>query len=172
MISQISNNSLENRFLERFVEKSMESKSKVDDLTDEEKQQVQELKARDREVKQHELAHMAGGSGIISSGPSYQYQRGPDGIQYAVGGEVHIDTTIIPDDPEATLRKMQQVQAAANAPSNPSTQDRKVASQAAQAQANARIELAHQKQEQFKQGDEVFSTYFKEYQDAIVNYLM
>lgn len=172
MISQISNITSAYNISDRFPEKSVRSKSKIDDLSDVEKKQVEELKKLDKEVRQHELAHMAGGAGIISSGPSFQFQRGPDGVQYAVGGEVHIDTSTIPDDPEATIRKMQQVQAAANAPADPSSQDRKVASSAAQMQTKARLELAQQKVDDSKQGHEIFTKYQTEYQDSIVNYLM
>jgi len=88
MSLQISNITSAYNFSDRFPEKSVKGKAKSDGLSDDEKKQVQELKKLDREVRQHELAHMAGGAGIISSGPSFQYRRGPDGVQYAVGGEV------------------------------------------------------------------------------------
>lgn len=103
--------------------------------------QVQELKARDREVRQHEQAHIAAGGQYVKGGATYSYQKGPDGRSYAVGGEVQIDTSSIPDDPEATLQKMQVVQRAAMAPAEPSAQDRAVAAQAAQTAAQARMEL-------------------------------
>jgi hypothetical protein len=48
----------------------------------------------------------------------------PDGCDYALGGEVAIDTSAIAGDPEATLRKMEQIRRAALAPANPSGQDR------------------------------------------------
>ena len=61
-------------------------------LTEQEVKQVQELKARDREVRAHEAAHLAA-AGSLATGVSFTYQRGPDGVQYAVGGEVGIDTS-------------------------------------------------------------------------------
>lgn len=64
------------------------SKKANNELSDEEQKQVEELQKRDREVKQHEQAHLSAGAGIVVSGPTYQYQRGPDGNQYAIGGEV------------------------------------------------------------------------------------
>jgi len=67
---------------------------------------------------------------------------------------------------------MQKVQAAANSPADPSSQDRKVASSAAQMQANARLELAQQKVDDSKQGHEVFNKYQTKYQDSIISYLM
>lgn len=112
-------------------------------LTPEEKQQVAELKKRDAEVKAHEQAHMSAGGGIVQGGAAYQYQHGPDGKMYAVGGEVKID--ISPErTPEATIRKMQQVQQAAMAPAQPSGTDRAVAARAAQMEAQARLQKAEE----------------------------
>ena len=106
-------------------------------------EQVQELAARDREVRAHEQAHAAA-AGQYGSSPSYEYVRGPDGVSYAVGGSVQIDTSPIPGDPEATLRKAEQLQRAANAPAEPSGQDRQVAAQAAQLAQQARAEIREQ----------------------------
>jgi len=103
--------------------------------------QLQELKTRDREVRQHEQAHAAAGGPHVQGGPSYQYERGPDGRLYATGGEVQIDTSPVNGDPEATIRKMQAVQRAALAPGEPSAQDRSVAASAAASEAQARTEL-------------------------------
>jgi len=114
-----------------------------DDLTAEEREVVRELQTRDAEVKRHEEAHAAVG-GQYASAPTYEYQSGPDGKSYAVGGQVMIDTAPIPDDPDATIAKMQIVQRAALAPAEPSGQDLKVA-QEAQRQM---LEAMNQKQEQ------------------------
>jgi SprA-related family len=108
-----------------------------------EREQIQELAARDREVRAHEQAHAAV-AGQYGSSPTYSFVRGPDGVSYAVGGEVQIDTSPIPGDPEATLRKAQQLRRAANAPAEPSSQDTNVASQAAQMEQQARAELREQ----------------------------
>ena len=43
---------------------------------------VSELKARDRVVRAHEMAHMAAGAGIVTRGASFSYQTGPDGQRY------------------------------------------------------------------------------------------
>ncbi|MFC3115861.1 putative metalloprotease CJM1_0395 family protein [Cellvibrio fontiphilus] len=107
------------------------------------REQIQALAARDREVRAHEQAHAAV-AGQHARGTSYTYQRGPDGVSYAIGGEVQIDTSPIPGDPEATLRKAQQLRRAANAPAEPSSQDARVAAQAAQMEQQARIELREQ----------------------------
>lgn len=103
---------------------------------------IQQLKARDLEVKAHEQAHLGAGGQYVTNGASYVYQTGPDGNRYAIGGEVGIDTSPIAGNPEATLLKAQQVQAAAMAPAKPSSQDYSVARAAMQMANNARIEIA------------------------------
>lgn len=108
-----------------------------------ERDQIKELAARDREVRAHEQAHAAV-AGQYGSSPTYSFVRGPDGVSYAVGGEVKIDTSPIPGDPEATLRKAQQLRRAASAPAEPSGQDGNVAAQAAQMEQQARAELREQ----------------------------
>jgi len=115
----------------------------VNGLTPEQQQQVDKLKATDRRVRAHEQAHLAAGGGLVTGGAVYQYQTGPDGKQYAVGGEVHIDTGE-EKDPEATLRKAEQVKAAALAPADPSGQDRSVAASADAMAAKARLEIMEQ----------------------------
>jgi len=106
----------------------------------EEQVEVQQLKARDREVRAHEAAHASVGGNLAGS-PSYDFKRGPDGQRYAVGGEVPIDVAAVPGDPAATIRKMQQVRRAALAPRDPSSQDQAVAAQATAREAQARAEL-------------------------------
>jgi hypothetical protein len=109
------------------------------DLSNEQRQVVNDLKKRDLEVKAHEQAHMAAGGPVVQGGATYQYQTGPDGKMYAVGGEVKIDVS--PErTPEATIRKMQQIRKAALAPAQPSSTDRAVAAQASQIEAQARME--------------------------------
>lgn len=114
-------------------------------LTEEEKKQIEELKSRDREVKNHEQAHIAAGGSYVLGGASYDYQTGPDGKQYAVGGSVNIDTSPVDGNPEATIAKAQVVIKAALAPAEPSGQDQKVASAARQMMSEARKELNSQK---------------------------
>ncbi|WP_459922474.1 putative metalloprotease CJM1_0395 family protein [Desulfatiferula olefinivorans] len=108
------------------------------ELTEEELKQIEELKARDREVKAHEQAHVAAGGRYVRSGAQFEYQTGPDGERYAVGGEVSIDVSKEPGDPRATIAKMQTVIRAALAPAEPSAQDRAVAAKAAQIEMEAR----------------------------------
>ncbi|WP_061242725.1 putative metalloprotease CJM1_0395 family protein [Ectopseudomonas composti] len=103
--------------------------------------EITDLVQRDREVRTHEQAHAAVG-GQYAGAPTYSFKRGPDGQRYAVSGEVGIDTSPVPNDPEATLRKMEIVLRAALAPIEPSPQDMRVASLAQAQAAQARVELA------------------------------
>lgn len=113
----------------------------VQNLSDEQKQQLDKLRKTDQEVRTHEAAHKAAG-GQYAGSASFSYQTGPDGQQYAVGGEVPIDMSPIPNDPQATIQKMQQVRAAAMAPANPSDADRQVAAKAAELAQKAQAEMA------------------------------
>ena len=110
-------------------------------LSESQRREIQQLKARDQVVKAHESAHISAGHGLVSGGAQYSYQRGPDGVQYAIGGEVQIDVSKVAGDPQATLQKAQHIQAAALAPAQPSAQDRSVASKAAQMAIKARAEI-------------------------------
>ncbi len=118
------------------------------ELTPEEKQLLDQLRSRDREVRSHEQAHKAAAGPYAKGPPTYEYQTGPDGRRYAIGGEVQIDTSKVPGNPRATLVKAQTIKRAANAPKNPSAQDRQIAAQAAQMEAEARRELQAQKREE------------------------
>lgn len=64
---------------------------------------------------------------------------------------MQIDTSKVPNDPEATLRKMQTIRGAALAPATPSAQDRKVAAQATRMENKARMEILTQRYEEAAQ---------------------
>ncbi|MEE2932268.1 MAG: putative metalloprotease CJM1_0395 family protein [Pseudomonadota bacterium] len=121
-----------------------------DGLTDAERRKVEALKARDRQVREHERAHQIAG-GHYASSPTYRTVRGPDGKSYAVGGEVRIDTSVVPNNPEATIRKMQTVKRAALAPQEPSSADRAVAAEADAKIVRARQEIQERKIEEAKE---------------------
>lgn len=111
------------------------------EFSPEETEQLRALQARDREVRQHEQAHQAAAGGLATSGARFSFQRGPDGVNYAVGGEVSLDVS--PGrTPEETLRRARQISAAALAPAEPSGQDLAVAARAAQMARQAEEELA------------------------------
>lgn len=106
--------------------------------------QIAKLKARDAVVRQHEAAHLAAAGGMATSGASFTYQKGPDGVSYAIGGEVGIDMS--PGrTPEETIARANRIRAAALAPADPSGQDLAVAAKAQQMELQAQSELAQQK---------------------------
>ena len=117
-------------------------------------QKIRELQQRDREVRAHEAAHAAVG-GHLTGAPSYSYERGPDGVNYAVSGEVSVASPSVSGDPATTLQQAEQLQRAALAPVDPSPQDRKVAAEAARTAAEARLQLMQMNSE--KRGGETHS---------------
>ena len=109
---------------------------------------LEQLKARDREVRAHEQAHLSAAGNLATSGASFTYQTGPDGQRYAIGGEVSIDGARVPGDPEATIERAQRIRRAALAPASPSAQDRSVAVNASAIEQKAQAELAAQVREE------------------------
>lgn len=109
-----------------------------------EQRMLQALKNRDKKVKAHELAHTSVG-GQYAQAAHFSYEKGSDGVMYAVAGEVSIDTSKVANDPEATLRKAKIIQRAALAPTDPSAQDRQVATAAIAMGQQAQLEIAQAK---------------------------
>ncbi|PCI64973.1 MAG: catalase [Gammaproteobacteria bacterium] len=127
--------------------------SNVSDLDQAEQQQVAQLQARDREVRAHEAAHASVG-GSLTGSPNLNFTSGPDGKRYATSGDVSIDISKVANDPSATIAKLQQVQSAALAPAQPSSQDRKVAAIASAGISDAQVELSLERLENSKQASE------------------
>lgn len=105
---------------------------------------VRKLQLTDLHVKLHEQQHLASAGSYARGGASFQFVIGPDGKSYAVGGEVALDTSSIPDNPQATITKAQVLRRAALAPSDPSGADRAIAAAATQMENKARTELMNQ----------------------------
>lgn len=124
---------------------------KPNELTPDQQAEVRQLQKRDREVRQHEMAHLAASGGLATSGAIYSFQRGPDGQSYAVGGEVHIDVSQ-GRTPQETISRAQTIIAAALAPADPSGPDRAVAAQARQMQQQAMIEAMKEQQQSLHPG--------------------
>jgi hypothetical protein len=101
---------------------------------------IQQLKKRDTDVRTHEMAHLAVAGRYAAGSVSYSYQTGPDGVKYAIGGEVPIDMSA-ESTPEATIQKMETVRRAALAPADPSPADLQIASAASAQEIQARQEL-------------------------------
>ncbi len=104
-------------------------------LTPEQQQQVSELQRRDAHVRQHEAAHQAAG-GDLTGSATFSYQVGPDGKNYAVGGEVPLQSRT-GRTPDETIAIARRVRAAALAPSDPSPADLSAAAQATQLELRA-----------------------------------
>ncbi len=105
------------------------------------RQLIDDLKRGDQEVKRHETAHQAAAGPYAQGSPSYEYKRGPDGRRYAIGGEVLVDISPVPGDPQATIDKMQKIRKAALAPRHPSEQDLAVAKQVSQMERHAKASI-------------------------------
>ncbi|MCL2029591.1 MAG: hypothetical protein FWG97_04170 [Deltaproteobacteria bacterium] len=99
------------------------------ELTPEEEAQVRKMAQRDQEVKAHEQAHVAA-SGGLAGAPKYSYQTGPDGRQYAVGGEVSIRRSGGGGNTDQAIAEAETVKRGATAPAQPSSQDMAVAARA------------------------------------------
>lgn len=123
------------------------------ELTESEQKEVEKLKKRDAEVKAHEMAHMAAG-GQYAGVASFEYETGPNGVKYAVGGEVPIDVSEVPGDPQATITKMGVVKKAALAPASPSAADRSIAASASMKEMEARSEVMRSATETTKNAPE------------------
>jgi hypothetical protein len=122
-------------------ENNSQDSPKNEQLSDSDRQLINKLKQTDAEVRAHEAAHLAAAGGIAIGGAHFEYQQGPDGLRYAVSGEVNIDSSPVPGDPAATLRKADIIRRAALAPAHPSGPDMQVAASAAAMAAQAQVEL-------------------------------
>lgn len=112
-------------------------------LSDAALMEVSKLKARDAQLRQHEQAHHAASAGVDVSSASFTYQRGPNGVSYAVSGDVRIDTTA-PLNPEDRLAQAAMISDVALAPADPTPTDRAVAAKAQQMAQQARMDIQQQ----------------------------
>lgn len=69
------------------------------ELSPEDQRMLEELRQTDQKVRAHEQAHAAAGGTNVR----YEYQTGPDGRQYAVGGTTDIQVQARSNDPDAKL---------------------------------------------------------------------
>ena len=124
------------------------------ELTRTEQNEVEKLKKRDQEVRTHENSHVVAGGQYIRGAVHFDFERGPDGKSYAVGGHVNIDVAPVPNNPEATLKKMQVVKRAAMAPADPSGADHSVARKASMQEQKVRQKLMKEDMEKVSDGKE------------------
>lgn len=117
------------------------------ELSAEDQRRVAELQQIDRNVREHEAAHLRAGAGVVTSGATFTYTKGPDDKQYAVSGEVSIDTSS-EREPRRNIDKGERIQIAALAPRDPSPQDHRVAAVGSQMEAQGRSDLVVQQREE------------------------
>jgi len=88
---------------------------------------LQKYKTVDADIRSHEQVHAT--IGATTTPISYNYQQGPDGKMYAVGGSVKLDVSI-PNDPKAAISKLDQLSKAVSGVDNMSGADLAIASAA------------------------------------------
>jgi hypothetical protein len=88
---------------------------------------LDKFKKTDLEIRTHEQAHAT--IGHTTAPISYNYQKGPDGKMYAVGGSVRLDTSI-PKDPKEAMYKLDQIKKASSGVDNQSSADIGISTQA------------------------------------------
>lgn len=113
-------------------------------LTNEEKAYLSELRGIDSKVRAHEAAHQSGPAAV--GGANFTYAKGPDGVMYAIGGEVPVSIET-GSTPQESITNLQGVIATALAPADPSPQDLSIASRARVMMMQAQQELAQEIQE-------------------------
>ena len=112
----------------------------------EQKAQIETLAIRDREVRSHERTIRSAG-GDLTGGASVSFKEGPDGVKYAASVDVPIDTSTVPGNPEATIKKMRVVQQTALAPAESTSSDRATVTAATRLLLQAQIDLVAEKTE-------------------------
>ncbi len=105
--------------------------------------QIAQLKADDQAVRAGIAAQLRA-AGAYGGAVTYQYQRGPDGTNYAVAGDVSFNIQPVANNPAATIAAMQTIAKAAMSEVPPSAEDLAAAREADQylAQAQAQLKAA------------------------------
>lgn len=107
-----------------------------DDMSESDRELLQRLKQRDAMVRRHENSHMMAAGGQAAGMPTYTYQTGPDGRNYAIGGSVDI-SIMTTGDHEADARRAGKAARAAMAAGEPSAADMETAAKASSMQGRA-----------------------------------
>ncbi len=131
------------------------------ELTQDEKLQLNQLKAADTKVRAHEAAHQSGPA--ASGGASFTYEKGPDGVMYAVAGEVPVRIQT-GSTPQESISNLQGVIATALAPADPSPQDLSVASKARVMLMKAQQEFAQEIQDKLSKSNEYSQNAINQYE--------
>lgn len=127
--------------VEPITQTAKTGSAQSDQYTPEQLSEIAKLKARDQEVRAHEQAHLTSAGSLARGGAHFSYVTGPDGQRYATGGDVSIDVSEVPNNPQATILKAETIRRAALAPASPSGPDLSIASKAAAMANKARATL-------------------------------
>lgn len=109
-----------------------------------EEKKLQQLAARDAEVRAHEASHARAAGADAVSGIDFDYTTGPDGQMYATGGRIHLNIQPVPGNPAATMARASRLVNAATGVENPSVADLSAAADARQMRLEAARELSGQ----------------------------
>ncbi|OGV41847.1 MAG: hypothetical protein A2X46_13795 [Lentisphaerae bacterium GWF2_57_35] len=105
------------------------------ELSEEDKDLIRRLQARDAEVRSHEMRHVAA-LGPYAGSMHFDYQVGPDGRAYAIGGTTEVRNTGS-SDPKASAQRARIIRQAAMAGGDPSHADMSVAASATQTEQSS-----------------------------------
>jgi hypothetical protein len=153
---------LEKNDASKKTEENKEQSNKNNtELTQDEKLQLNQLKAADTKVRAHEAAHQSGPA--ASGGASFTYEKGPDGVMYAVAGEVPVRIQT-GSTPQESISNLQGVIATALAPADPSPQDLSVASKARVMLMKAQQEFAQEIQDKLSKSNEYSQNAINQYE--------
>jgi hypothetical protein len=116
--------SADNRIISRLSGNQVlvAKKQNPDDSASNKQKAVEELKSRDKEVRNHEAAHSTNPELIKIGSAQFDYTIGPDGKAYATGGKITLSTGNS-KTPEEALSKAEALKKASMAPGEPSSQD-------------------------------------------------
>lgn len=103
--------------------------------------EVARLRGQERDVRRHQVFKAAVGGAYVSAA-SYQFDIGPDGHRYIVGGESPLDLSPVENNPRATIQKMQRVRAAATLGIRPTRADRNATFVSVRTEGSARSQIA------------------------------
>lgn len=131
--------------------------NKLESLSTDQLKSVKKKREFDKALTKHEEDHHQVAADLARSGPLYETEVGEDGLEYRKSGKVMIDTGN-EEDPERTVKKMQQVRAAALAPDGNqlaplSEQDKKVAAEATEKERKAQAHVDGTATEKWKAKD-------------------
>ena len=123
-LDNVSNKFLDNTYDKKdFIDTSHSHNYDENDY----KRVLDKLKLSDSKIREHEQSHAS--LGTTTSPISYNYQAGPDGKLYAVGGSVRLETSI-PDDPKQASYKLDRIAKASSGVNDLSGADAQITIQA------------------------------------------